>query len=110
MAGEVSMVGVLAASGPQEVKGQSAGLPDHSGQGSALPWASGSVATGGAGHVSVPASNDISFSVDQASGQIIFQVRDSSTGEMIRQVPSEEQVALEARMRQLLGTLLDQAV
>ncbi|MDE3241136.1 MAG: flagellar protein FlaG [Nitrospirota bacterium] len=110
MAGNISILGGPAAFAVQAGEALSVGLPDHMGPDVALPEASGSAATMVQRVAPVPAASDISFSIDDASGQIIFQVHDPSTGAMIRQVPSEEQVALEARIRQLLGTLLDRAV
>jgi Uncharacterized flagellar protein FlaG len=111
MAGNISILGGLAALAVQAGEAPSGGgLSGHAGPDVALPEASGQVATRGQEGASVPAASDISFSIDDASGQIIFQVHDASTGAMIRQVPSEEQVAIEARIRQLLGTLLDRAV
>jgi flagellar protein FlaG len=40
----------------------------------------------------------IEFNVDKASGRTVITVRDSHTGELIRQIPSEEVLRLARRM------------
>jgi flagellar protein FlaG len=57
--------------------------------------------------------SDLSFSVDRASGLSYFQVVDTKTKEVIRQVPSEEVLAMARKLRQMAkqtdasGILLD---
>ncbi len=49
---------------------------------------------------------DLRFNVDRESGKIIIKVIDSVTHEVIRQIPSEEVVALARRLRSLQGLIL----
>jgi flagellar protein FlaG len=42
---------------------------------------------------------DLSFSVDEKSGHTIVRVVDSNTGELIRQIPAEEMVAVSRALR-----------
>ena len=46
-------------------------------------------------------SRQLHFKVDSESGKTLIQVVDKSTGEMLRQIPSEEIVALQHRLSQL---------
>lgn len=49
----------------------------------------------------VPA--DLQFKVDKASGQFVFKVVNPATKEVIRQVPSEEVLAMARKLRALDG-------
>jgi flagellar protein FlaG len=40
------------------------------------------------------ASNNLEFSIDDSTGQTVVKVVDSSTKELIRQIPSEEMLAI----------------
>lgn len=55
--------------------------------------------------VSVTAS-DILFSIDKESGSTIIKVIDSSTQEVIRQIPSEEMLEISRALDQLQGLFL----
>ena len=44
---------------------------------------------------------DLSFNVDEDSGQTIIRVVDSGSGELIRQIPSEEALAIALQLRDL---------
>lgn len=44
---------------------------------------------------------NLNFSIDDASGQTVVKVIDSDSQEVIRQFPSEEALALAARMKEL---------
>lgn len=55
-------------------------------------------------------SRDLSFRVDEASGATVVTVRDASTGEIIRQMPSEEALRLLRRLNEGSATLLDRMV
>lgn len=46
------------------------------------------------------AQRNLNFSVDESSGRTIVKVIDSQTDEVIRQIPSEEALALARRMRE----------
>lgn len=51
-------------------------------------------------------STKLNFSVDQESGQTIVKVLDASTGEVLRQVPSEDMVHLRASIERMSGVLI----
>ena len=44
---------------------------------------------------------DLSFNVDEDSGQTVIRVVDSGSGELIRQIPSEEALAIALQLRDL---------
>jgi len=48
---------------------------------------------------------DLKFSLDEDSGQVIVKVTDSATGEVIRQMPSEEAVKLAQRLEEARSLL-----
>lgn len=45
--------------------------------------------------------SDLSFQVDKSSGRVYFKIVDSRTKEVIRQVPSEEVLAMARKLREL---------
>ena len=47
------------------------------------------------------AQRNLNFSIDDNSGQTVVKVIDSSSNEVIRQFPSEEALALAARMKEM---------
>ena len=51
----------------------------------------------------------LSFSVDKETRQTVIKVMDSRTGEVIRQIPSEEMLRISQRITELLGVLTDHA-
>lgn len=53
-----------------------------------------------------PLANDLQFSVDEGTGTTVIKVVDSSTKEVIRQIPSEEVLSLAKDLDQLQGLLL----
>lgn len=53
---------------------------------------------------------NLSFSVDDTSGQSVILVKDSESEEVIRQIPSEELVVLRKKMDDLTGLLFDTKV
>lgn len=55
-------------------------------------------------------SRDIRVELDDPSGRVIFQSVDRETGEVKRQVPSEEMVKLVAQLRNPTGVLVDSTV
>lgn len=55
-------------------------------------------------------SRDIRVELDDPSGRVIFQSVDKQTGEVKRQVPSEEMVKLVAQLRETTGLLIDSTV
>ncbi|QDX81330.1 hypothetical protein B9N43_08795 [Denitratisoma sp. DHT3] len=58
--------------------------------------------------VEAKAPNSLSFSIDDESGKTIVKVSDAQTGEMIRQIPSEEMLELARSLDKLQGALLRQ--
>ena len=50
---------------------------------------------------------NLRFSVDQDTGKTVVRIVDTDTGETIRQVPSEELLAISASIDRLQGLLLD---
>lgn len=49
---------------------------------------------------------DLRFSVDEGTGRVVVTVRDSKTDEVIRQIPSEEMLALAENLEEARGFLL----
>jgi flagellar protein FlaG len=56
--------------------------------------------------IDTKAPNSLAFSVDSANGKTIVKITDAETGEMIRQIPSEEMVAIAQSIDKLQGMLL----
>lgn len=52
-------------------------------------------------------NTSLSFSVDGDTGKTVIKVMNSTTHEVIRQIPAEEMLRVAARMRDLLGVLFD---
>jgi flagellar protein FlaG len=50
---------------------------------------------------------DLEFSVDGAADTTVITVRDASTGDVIRQIPSEEALRIMRRLNAESGTLLN---
>lgn len=50
----------------------------------------------------------LEFSVHEESDKIVVKIFDKESGELIRQVPSEEMLALQDKMRDLTGLLFDE--
>lgn len=51
-------------------------------------------------------SNNLRFSVDDKTGQIIVRIVDGETDQVIRQIPSEEAIAISQSIEQLQGLLV----
>lgn len=58
--------------------------------------------------VEAKAPNSLSFSVDDSTGKTVVRVSDAQTGEMIRQIPSEEMLEIARSLDKLQGALLRQ--
>jgi len=54
------------------------------------------------------ASSDLQFAVDGDSGTVVVRIVDSQTKEVIRQIPSEEMLAISRYMGEMSGKLLQQ--
>lgn len=55
-----------------------------------------------------PINNALSFSLDQESDQMVVKVIDQGTKEVIRQIPSEEMLALAKALDTMKGLLVQQ--
>ena len=53
---------------------------------------------------------DLEFSIDELSGETVIKVMDSQTEEIIRQIPSEEVLALSRNIETLKGVLFSAEV
>lgn len=53
---------------------------------------------------------DLSFSVHKASGQIVVTVINENTGEVIREIPSQELLDIAAKLEETIGLMLDKKV
>jgi flagellar protein FlaG len=52
----------------------------------------------------------LSFSTDSSSGKVIVRVTDTKTGQVIRQIPSEDVLRIAKNIQALLGILYDHSV
>lgn len=55
-----------------------------------------------------PINNSLSFNLDEESGQTIIKVVDLATQEVIRQIPSEEMLAIAKALDTMKGLLVQQ--
>jgi flagellar protein FlaG len=53
-------------------------------------------------------SNGLNFSIDDRTGKAIVRITDGETGEMIRQIPSEEMMEIARSVDRMQGMLLRQ--
>ncbi len=53
-------------------------------------------------------ASDLQFSVDPQSDQVVVRIVDTATGEVIRQIPSEEMIAISHALDRADGLLLHQ--
>lgn len=53
---------------------------------------------------------NLSFTIDEQSGQSVILVKDTESDEIIRQIPSEELVVLRNKMDDVVGILFDTKV
>ena len=49
----------------------------------------------------------VSFSVNEDAGRVVVRVTDADTGELIRQIPSEDVLRIAKNIRSVLGLLYD---
>lgn len=56
--------------------------------------------------VEARAPNSLAFSIDDSSGKVIVKVTDAATGEMVRQIPSEEMLDIARSIDKMQGLLL----
>jgi flagellar protein FlaG len=55
-----------------------------------------------------PKASNLDFAIDKDSGKTIVRITDRQTGEMIRQIPSEEMVDLARNLDRMQGMLMKQ--
>jgi flagellar protein FlaG len=54
---------------------------------------------------------NLGFSIhEELDNQVIVEIRDRKTGELIRQIPSEELLSIREKMAELTGLLFDQRI
>jgi len=53
-------------------------------------------------------TSNLTFSVDHGTGKTIVKLMDSETGKVIRQIPSEEMIAMSEALDKMQGLLLKQ--
>ena len=54
-----------------------------------------------------PLSRDVKFGYNEDIGQLMVNVIDANTGDIIRQMPSEEAIKIMTKMKELIGMLFD---
>lgn len=55
-----------------------------------------------------PKANNLQFSIDQSTGKTIVRVTDSSTGDLVRQIPSEEVLDIAKNIERMQSLLMRQ--
>lgn len=55
-------------------------------------------------------NRSLQFQLDEGTGQMVVTLRDSETGEVIRQVPGEDALRIAQRIEQGLSMMLDEKV
>jgi flagellar protein FlaG len=58
--------------------------------------------------VEAKAPNSLAFSIDDSTGKTIVRITDAETGDMIRQIPSEEILEIARSLDKMQGMLLRQ--
>jgi len=58
--------------------------------------------------IEAKAPNSLAFSIDDSTGKTIVRITDAVTGEMIRQIPSEEMLEIARSLDKMQGMLLEQ--
>lgn len=58
--------------------------------------------------IETKAPNSLAFSIDDATGRTIVKITDAETGEMIRQIPSEEMLQIARSLDRMQGMLLQE--
>jgi hypothetical protein len=56
---------------------------------------------------SLPAVMELQLDIDQSTRTVIGRIVNPQTGELVKQIPTEEMIHLMARNAELLGTLLN---
>jgi flagellar protein FlaG len=99
-----------AAAAPQPAAVQVQTLPGQSGQAPAVPERAQVEDAVAKVKVQIQSisSNSLDFSIDDNSGKTIVRVTDRESGELIRQIPSQEMLEIARSMDRLQGILVKQ--
>ena len=54
--------------------------------------------------------NKLQFSVNKELGSVVVSIVDSTTNQVIKQIPSEDMQKLKLRIRKAIGTLFDEVI
>jgi len=52
----------------------------------------------------------LAFSVDESAGEVVIRISDSETNELVRQIPTEEALAIREHLDQVIGMLFSEKV
>lgn len=52
----------------------------------------------------------VSFAVDDRTGRLICRVMDQNSGEVVRQIPADEMLALAAKLDEIVGLMFDRVL
>jgi len=58
--------------------------------------------------INVTQPPQLSFAIDDSSDRVVIRITDASTGELIRQIPSEDALSIASSLDKLQGLLLKQ--
>lgn len=58
--------------------------------------------------IEVASSRDLNFNVHRETSDLYVQISDGSSGELIKQIPGEEVLALRERLQELVGLMVDE--
>jgi flagellar protein FlaG len=60
--------------------------------------------------IQVASNNSLDFSIDDATGKMVVRITDKASGELIRQIPSQEMLDIARSIDRLQGILVKQKV
>ncbi len=60
--------------------------------------------------LNVPPPSQLSFRVDESVGRVVVSIIDGETGEVVRQIPNNEALAIMRRVRESLEHLVDEVI
>ncbi len=91
-------------------RGVSAGRPGNLASSPSRSRGTRSSSDGGGGSVPAPQTLRIKAFVDDETGRPGFVVIDDASGEVVREIPTEEALELSAKLKQITGLLVNEAV
>ena len=56
------------------------------------------------------AGNKLQFSVNKELGSVVISIIDSSTNQVVKQIPSEDMQKLKLRIRKAIGSIFDEVI